>query len=357
MEERIRRLRETLDRAGLDAALLSSSENIRYFTGFTSDECEVVVTKGRTYLVTDFRYTIQAKLQTRGLCEIIEINPVRDQLRKVEEILVDNGCKSCAFEEDKLTVALFNVYEKMPVRFVPLGSDISILRVRKTGDEVEKLQKAQQLADAAFTKLVPELHVGMTESEVAAKLNYYCSLDGSEGPSFDPIVGSGPNGAMCHAVPGERRFEKGDFVVFDFGCLYDGYHSDMTRTVGFGPIDDELRKIYDITYEAQLLTLAGLKSGIGGAELDAIARDYITSKGYGENFGHGLGHGFGLLIHEPPRAGKSSSDILEPGMTVTVEPGIYIEGKGGVRIEDCCVVTEDGYINLVSFEKDLIILS
>ena len=167
-------------------------------------------------------------------------------------------------------------------------------------------------------------------------------------------MGSGPNGAMCHAIPGDRRLQKGDLVVLDYGCVYNGYHSDMTRTFAVGEVDDFSKRIYDIVLTAQQKALDALKGGITGKALDAIARDYIASQGYGETFGHSLGHGFGLMIHEAPNASTVSEWTLEPGMTITVEPGIYIEGRLGVRIEDCCVVTETGKIDLVSSTKELL---
>ena len=270
---------------------------------------------------------------------------------------MQSGAKRCGFEQTHMNVADYEEYREMPVALVPFASEITSLRLIKTAEEIENLRTAQQMADKAYAALLERVHPGMTEREVVAELNYLCEKAGSEGPSFDPIVGSGPNGAMCHAVPGERRLQKGDLVVVDFGCMYNGYHSDMTRTFGVEEADDISRRVYDIVLEAQLRTLDALKAGMTGGELDAVARDYIASQGYGDCFGHGLGHGFGLEIHEAPRAGKNSADVLLAGTTITVEPGIYIEGKCGVRIEDCCIVTEDGKINLVSSPKELQMIS
>jgi Xaa-Pro aminopeptidase len=226
--------------------------------------------------------------------------------------------------------------------------------VYKSASEVESLQKAQRIADKSFLEWLGRICAGMTEKETVAELNYVCAKNGSEAPSFDPIVAAGPNGAMPHAVPGERKLQKGDLVTVDFGCMIDGYHSDMTRTFAIGSIDDQSREIYEIVKTAQQMALDALKNGIHGKVLDAVARDYITQKGYGAQFGHGLGHGFGLEIHETPYARMFSVDTLMSGMTITIEPGIYVEGKCGVRIEDCCVVTDDGCINLVGVTKELI---
>ena len=355
MLSRVDRLRQAMEKAGLEAALVTSRENMRYLSGFTSADAVVVVTMRDCLLFTDFRYTIQAKEQSPD-CTLVEIT-YANLKEKVRDALVQSGAKRCGFEQTHMNVADYEEYREMPVALVPFASEITSLRLIKTAEEIENLRTAQQMADKAYAALLERVHPGMTEREVVAELNYLCEKAGSEGPSFDPIVGSGPNGAMCHAVPGERRLQKGDLVVVDFGCMYNGYHSDMTRTFGVEEADDISRRVYDIVLEAQLRTLDALKAGMTGGELDAVARDYIASQGYGDCFGHGLGHGFGLEIHEAPRAGKNSADMLLAGTTITVEPGIYIEGKCGVRIEDCCIVTEDGKINLVSSPKELQMIS
>lgn len=233
---------------------------------------------------------------------------------------------------------------------------MSNIRIYKDADEIANIIAAQNASDAAFADLVKRIKVGMKETDVATELEYLMKKHGSECCSFDTIVGSGENGALCHAIPGERRLQNGDLVVLDFGSKVNGYCSDMTRTIAMGRPCDKLIQIYDIVREAQQRALNALKPGITGKELDAVARDYIASKGYGECFGHSLGHGFGLEVHEAPNASTVSTYTLEPGMTITVEPGIYIEGLGGVRIEDCCIMTEDGYINPVTSPKELIII-
>lgn len=351
----VEKLNELLAENGLDAALVTSVENIRYFSGFTSCDAVLLVTKHERLLFTDFRYFIQAREQAPDFT-LVEVT-FENQNRKIEEALLRNSVKRCAFEQSKVSVAEFEGYKKMPVEFIPFGEKITSLRLIKDAEEIKCLQIAQSMADAAYKEFLTRVHPGMTELECVAELNYACAKQGSEGPSFDPIVGSGPNGAMCHAVPGNRRLQAGDLVVVDFGCIYHGYHSDMTRTFGVVEVSDELRKIYDITLEAQLKALEALKAGVSGKALDAIARDYIESFGYGKDFGHSLGHGFGLEIHEAPRASTTSCDEFVEGMTITVEPGIYLEGKGGVRIEDCCVVTKEGKINLVCSPKELQLIS
>lgn len=355
MQDRIQRLRSELAKSGLDGMLLTSLVNMRYLSGFTSVDATVLITAGSAILFTDFRYTIQAREQTRGLYDVREF--ARGKLYEdIEKALAENTVRRCGFEQEDMTVARFERFRQMPVTFVPFGTETSKLRMVKSADEIDSMAKAQAIADAAYTQFLDTVRPGMTEREAAAELLYICGKLGSEGPSFDPIIGSGPNGAMCHAVPGERKLQSGDLVVTDFGCKVDGYCSDMTRTFGIGKLDPELVKIYGIVLEAQLRTLDALKPGITGKQLDATARDFIASKGYGDCFGHGLGHGFGLNIHESPTGNAASDEVLRPGMTMTVEPGIYIEGLGGVRIEDCCVVTENGHQDFVISPKGLTIL-
>ncbi len=355
MKDRIERLRASLAQDGLDCALVSGLASIRYFSGFTSADATLLITGRSCCLFTDFRYTIQAGEQTSGY-EIIECDPagLADELGAV---LLRDGCRRCGFESDVMTVAGRERLAALPVALVPFQRPLSTLRMVKSPAEIESLRRAQQLADRSFAELLPRVHAGMTEREVVAELNYIGAKLGSEGPSFDPIVGSGPNGAMCHAVPSDRRLQAGDLVVLDFGCMADGYHSDMTRTFAVGHASDECRRIYDIVLEAHERALAALRAGVTGRALDAVARDYITAQGYGACFGHSLGHGFGLEIHEEPRASVRSETVFAPGMTITIEPGIYVEGLCGVRIEDCCVVTESGYIDLVSSPKELLMVS
>jgi Xaa-Pro aminopeptidase len=353
MKQRIEILRENLSRSSLDAALITGKVNIRYYSGFTSADGIFLVTLKGAYLVTDFRYTIQAKTQTKGCCGIVEA-AFTEQAGRIRDFLAADGCRRAAFEQDEMTVGGFKNYEAMPVEWVPFGDELSQPRIVKSAEEIESLQKAQRIADKSFLEWLGRVSTGMTEREAVAELNYVCAKNGSEEPSFDPIVAGGPNGAMPHAVPGKRRLQRGDLVVADFGCVIDGYHSDMTRTFAIGNIDAQSKEIYEIVKEAQQQTLNALKSGIAGKALDQVARDLITSKGYGPQFGHGLGHGIGLQIHEKPYASMSSKDTLLSGMTITVEPGIYVEGKCGIRIEDCCVVTDEGHLNLVGVTKELL---
>lgn len=352
MNDRLARLRTALEKKGADAVLLNSVTAIRYFSSFTSEDAIVLVTKNRNVLITDFRYTIQAKEQSGDRFEIVEAAGGK-ALETVKNILKEENAKRTGFEDDIVSFARYSKYRDLETELVPMAEELHALRIIKTPDEIASLQKAQSIADRSFTELLKVIHSGMTERRVAAELEYIAATLGSEGPSFETIVGSGPNGAMCHAVPGDRKLQHGDLVVLDYGCLYNGYHSDMTRTFAVGDVDDFAIGIYNIVRTAQAKALDALKPGITGKQLDAVARDYITEQGYGECFGHSLGHGFGLLIHESPRASVYGETAFEEGMTITVEPGIYIEGRLGVRIEDCCVVTKDGKLNLCSSTKEL----
>jgi len=352
MNDRILRLRSVMREKGIDAAILKSVTAIRYFSGFTSVDASVLVTAHKCYLLTDFRYTIQAKAQSGDCCEIMEVAGAAHN-EAIKKIIADENVQTLGFEEDYVSFAAYQVYQTFGAELVPFAKELHHLRIIKSQEEIDCLQKAQSIADAAFEELLKVVRPGMTERRVAAELEYICAKLGSEGPSFETIVGSGPNGAMCHAVPGDRELQEGDLVVVDYGCLYNGYHSDMTRTFAVGPVDPFAEEIYNIVREAQKRALDALKPGMTGKELDAIARDYIKEKGYGECFGHSLGHGFGLLIHEAPYASAAGETVFEEGMTITVEPGIYIEDKFGVRIEDCCVVTKDGKLDLVHATKEL----
>lgn len=355
MQNRVEVLRGLLRENHLDAAFVTGGTSIRYYSGFTSSEAYLVVTEKHARLITDFRYTIQAREQSPDY-EIIEF--ARGKLMEtIQEALSSDGVETVGFDEQCMTVADFERYKALGFTWKPFAAQFSSPRVFKTEEEAECLQKAQDIAGRAYEELLKRICSGMTEKEVAAELDYIGAKFGSEGPSFETIVGSGPNGAMCHAVPGDRRLTKGDLVVVDFGCIYNGYHSDMTRTFAVGKPDDFSRYIYDIVLKAQQACLSVLKSGITGKDLHNTALAVIEEAGYGKCFGHGLGHGFGLRIHEAPSASPLSKDTLTTGMTITVEPGIYVEGRLGVRIEDCCLVTENGFRNFVSTPKELIYIN
>ena len=337
----------------VDATLLTSLPSVRYLSGFAGDSATLIVTGGRSVLLTDSRYTAQVRAQTA--CEVIEITRA-DYLDKIKVFLQAEGVMRVGFEDDSMSVATRAVYDPLGLDFVPYGKVCRTLRLIKSADEVKKLRQAQGIADQAFAELLNVIRPGMSEKRVAAELLYLCARLDSDGPAFPPIVGSGENGAMCHLSPGERQLQRGDLVVIDFGCTVDGYCSDMTRTVAIGQPDERQRQVYDLVRQAQQRALDALRPGITGRELDAVAREVIAAQGYGAYFGHGLGHGIGLQVHEGPTASQSAEESLQAGMTLTVEPGIYLPEQFGVRIEDCCVLTEKGHENLTATTKELIIL-
>lgn len=355
MKQRCGKLLRKLAENSIDAAVITSAVNRRYYSGFTGSNGVVIVSEAGRVLLTDFRYTIQAGIQCAGICEVRQVSRSISPA-DVEAVLNEFGAKRVAFEDAAMTVSEYSGYRNLPFELVPSSDVISGCRVVKDAHEIELMQKAQDCADKGFAELLKRAKVGMTEIELRNELDYLMRRFGADENSFDTIVGSGPNGALCHAYPGQRKIQSGDMVVIDFGARVGGYCSDMTRTIAFGQPADEMLKIYNIVHEAQLRTLAILKPNMVASELDRCARDYITEHGYGECFGHGLGHGFGLEVHENPYANSRSAELLVPGSTITVEPGIYVEGLGGVRIEDCCVLTEDGFINMCHTTKDLIIL-
>ena len=355
MKERCDRLLHGLAEKDIDSAIITSPVNMRYYSGFTGGEGAFVIGPAGRALLTDFRYTIQARSECNGTCEVREINHSIGS-SDIEAILKEFGARRVGFEDACLTVAEFERFKAIDFELVPASGIINSGRLIKDEYEISQMQRAQSIADAAFEKLLKFIKPGMTELDVRNELDYYMRKLGADENSFDTIVGSGPNGALCHAYPGMRKLRSGDMVVMDFGCKVNGYCSDMTRTVAIGEPCDELKKIYNIVLQAQLKCLSVLKPNMSARDLDLTARNYIADNGYGECFGHSLGHGFGLEIHENPFASFRSQETLLPGMTVTVEPGIYIEGLGGVRIEDCCVLTETGYINFAKSPKELIIL-
>lgn len=341
--------------AGLDAFVVLSRANTRYLSGFTGSNSILLVHESACALFTDFRYVLQAREQIPWQFEVVETERNND-LQILAERLAHLGCKTVGFEERTISYQKHQELTALPFTFTPASALVDELRLTKDHFELCALRLAQQAADAAFGQLLSLMRPGMTELDVAVELDYLLKKNGAEATSFDIIVASGENGALCHASPTRRCLVPGDMVVLDFGGRVNGYCSDMTRTVAIGEPEQKLREAYAVVLDAQLRALDALRPGISARQLDALAREAIGAAGYGGCFGHGLGHGFGLDVHEPPTANTRSDDVLQPGMTITVEPGVYIEGLGGVRIEDCCVVTQQGHENLVSAPKQLLII-
>ncbi|MGN1136575.1 MAG: M24 family metallopeptidase [Oscillospiraceae bacterium] len=339
-------------------ALITSDINRRYFCGMKSSAGAVLVFPDAAYLLIDFRYFEKAKEKVT-VCEVVRSVRFYDRL---SDLLKKHGSEKIYIEADTMTVSeLYTYKEKLSDYDINstgfLSKAINKLRSVKTPSELEKMQKAQDIAEAALENaLANVIKEGATELEVARALDFYMLSHGAEEISFETIALSGKNTSVPHGVPSDKKIQKGEFVLMDFGAVFDGYHSDMTRTVCVGEPTAEMREIYDITLEAQKCCLDMLRPDIVCKDLDACARDFITEKGYGEAFGHGLGHSVGLEIHESPAANTRDTTVLTENMVMTVEPGIYLPEKFGVRIEDCVFVTKNGYTNFAHSPKNLIIL-
>jgi Xaa-Pro aminopeptidase len=327
---------------------------MRYVSGFAGETGYLYISEKRHAVVTDFRYTIQAEMEAEGY-EIITIGSGGYE-ETLNNILKAEKIGRLGFEaEDMLYANYSSLKDKLLVdELVPVGSEITAMRRIKTANELEMIKKAEAIGDQVFVEILDYLQPGMTEIEVAARIEYLLKLKGAQGISFNSIVASGVNSSMPHAVPSHKKIEKGDFLTMDFGCIYEGYCSDMTRTIVIGKASQKQKEVYDTVLKAQLAALDFIKAGVKGKEVDKIARDIIYQAGYEGCFGHGLGHSVGLFIHENPRLSMLEEDVLEEGMTETVEPGIYIKGFGGVRIEDLVAVTKDGHENFTFSEKKLI---
>ena len=339
-----------------DCGIINDTVNRRYFTNMKSSDGTLVVFKDKAYLIIDFRYIEKAK-QTAKDCEVI----LQDRLyHQINDLIKKHDAKKAAVNTEFCTVEQFNTMKS--ALKVQVSSDnaftklIRSIRMIKTQDEIDLMIQAQRIAEKGFEHILEFVKPGKTEREVQLELDYFMLKNGADELSFDTIALSGKNTSLPHGVPSDKPIEKGEFVLLDFGAVVGGYHSDMTRTFCVGEPSDKMRKVYDIVLNAQLAALDAVKAGMSGKELDAVARDIIENAGYGDNFGHSLGHGVGMEIHEMPYASPSKENILLENSIVTIEPGIYIEGEFGVRIEDFVVVRNDGCINMTKAEKQLIII-
>ena len=349
-------LRKWLAEKKLDAILIHKRTNVHYFSGFRGTAGSLVVTVDAQLLFTDFRYVEQAALTAP------DFTVIRSQGRPFEEAVryvYEKGSRRIGFESDELNVDQYQVLVTV------VGSDdvlspvhLDSFRAVKTPAEISFIRRAAEIADQAFTELLPEISLGCTERQIAALLDHKMRCLGSERPAFETIVASGPRSALPHGRPTDKSLDEGDFVVIDFGAVYAGYHSDMTRTVCLGRPDAELKQAYDSVLAAQLKSLELIRAGAKAKDVDAAARAVLRERSLDEFFGHGLGHSVGLDIHEEPRFSPLAGDaILEAGMVLTVEPGVYLPGKGGIRIEDLVLVTDTGCDILgCQTTKDLIII-
>lgn len=351
----------------LKAILVTDRYNMRYIASYRG-EGVLVYTGDHRYVVTDSRYTEQVQRECDGYtCIDIAgkgyVQSIKDAL---EDALGFRACSAAGKAEhlrlgfENLSIS-YHEYQQYSagldgMELVDLDGSLDAMRQIKTDEEIEKLKAAESIGDAAFAHIVEYIRPGLTEKEIALELEYFMKKNGAEGLSFDTIAASGLNSSMPHAIPTDKPLQDGDFLTMDFGCLYEGYCSDMTRTVAIGHVSDHMREVYETVLRAQTESMKSIRAGMPCNEVDGVARRIIADAGYGDCFGHGLGHSVGLFIHENPRFSPKCTDILKPGMVITVEPGIYIPGQFGVRIEDLVAVTEDGFVNLTKSDKQLIVI-
>lgn len=342
----------------LDGILLTGEYNRFYASGLHSaggDGIALVTTKGNFYF-TDSRYIEIAEREVDHAA-IGEVKPGHGYIAWINEALELTGAQRIGFEDQSMSVSEWRVYEeKLNCQLLPASKLMYRLRQVKDQGEIAHLIDAQRIAEGALQQILTEIRPGVTEKEVAARLQYLMLSAGAERMSFDPIVASGPNSSMPHAVPTDRKIQDGDFVTMDFGCVHQGYCSDMTRTVAVGHVSEEMERVYHIVLQAQLAGIAAAKAGATGAQIDGAARKVITDAGYGEYFGHSFGHGVGVEIHEQPNASPSVNEPLPCGAVISAEPGIYLPGKFGVRIEDVVVLQEDHCLDITKANKDLVVL-
>ncbi|WP_017726999.1 aminopeptidase P family protein [Halalkalibacterium ligniniphilum] len=351
---RVVQLREKFRELEIDGILITSMYNRRYISHFTGTAGAILLSEKEAVFITDFRYVEQAKEQAKGFVVVRHTGSIYEEIAKQVENL---GIQKLGFEKAHVTYEAYELYKRIiEAELVPVAGAVEAIRLRKDEEEVNIIAAAAEIADAAFEHIISYIRPGITELEVANELEFFMRKQGAASSSFDIIVASGYRSALPHGVASEKVIQKGELVTLDFGAHYKGYNSDITRTVAVGNVSDELKTIYNTVLEAQLRGMKGIKPGITGKEADALTRDYIESKGYGEYFGHSTGHGLGLEVHEGPALSHKSKTVLEPGMVVTVEPGIYVPGVGGTRIEDDVLITETGNRSFTSATKELLMV-
>ncbi|MDL4841579.1 M24 family metallopeptidase [Aquibacillus rhizosphaerae] len=351
---KLKQLRESIKEKNLDGLLITSPINRRYVTGFTGTAGVVLVTETDALLITDFRYIEQANDEVNEFKVVEHKQTVGVEISEQVKRL---GIHQLGFEKDDVSFGVYEQYKsEIAAELIPTSGTVEKLRLIKTEDEINILKEAAKIADGAFDHILTFIKPGVREIDVSNELEFFMRKQGATSSSFDIIVASGYRSALPHGVASEKKIQAGELVTLDFGALYNGYCSDITRTVAVGEISEELNTIYHTVLEAQLKGMEGIKAGVTAKQADAFTRDYIKEKGYGEYFGHSTGHGLGLEVHEGPGLSFRSNQVLEEGMVVTVEPGIYVPGVGGCRIEDDTVVTKQGNEKLNFSPKDLIIL-
>ena len=341
--------------SALDAILITSQANRLYATGFTSSAGIALVTADKAWFFTDSRYYEAAANQIQGV-DVALVGGTETYGKKINEIIAESGIKTLGFEEESVTYAEYNMWhEKLEAPLEPAQTLLTDLRAIKSREDLDGLIRAQRLAEQAFEQVLPIISTDITEKELAAELIYRFLKLGAEDVSFDPIVVSGVRSSMPHGVPTDAFISRG-FLTIDFGVKLGGWCSDTTRTICIGGYDSEMRRVYDTVLSAQAAGIEAVKAGVPGSEIDGAARRVIEAAGYGPYFGHGFGHGLGLEVHEAPNAAPSNKDGIPAGAVISAEPGIYLPGRYGVRIEDVLYVTPDGCENLTKLPKELLVV-
>ena len=354
-ERRLQEVRKHLEPSGLDAFLVTHLPHIRYITGFSGSNGLCVVTFSGQYFFTDNRYREQSKNEIDKF-EIIVTSDTLWKAARKRGIL--NGKRTVGFESEHVSVATFESLKKLfpSASFVPKRSVIETIAAVKDESEIEAIKQAAAITDRVFKKVLLAIKPGVRELDVAAEISYWHQRMGADGDAFESIVASGPRGALPHGRATEKKIRRGEFVTLDFGCRCKGYNSDLTRTVAVGKPTERGKRIYRTVLEAQCKAIEATRPGMPARKLDRIARNHIRQKGFGKYFSHSLGHGLGIEIHEPLRLSVKSKDVLKVGNVFTIEPGIYIQGFGGVRIEDDVVVRDSGCEVITKSQKELIIV-
>ena len=354
MINRVQELTKRMYALSMDGILISSEYNRHYLSGFTGSSGYLFITDQARYLLTDFRYIEQATAESPDFKVVNYFE--KGLVETISDLVSDTRITNLGYEDTTITVKEFNHLSSSidQCNWSAVGNMVEQIRMIKDHDEIQKIRHAASIGDAAFLHILDRIKPGMREIDVAVELEYFMKKQGASKLSFDTIIASGKRSSLPHAQPTEKLIEKGDFVTMDFGCIYEGYCSDMTRTIVVGQANERQKDLYSLVLKAQMKALNNIKAGILGKDGDALARQIIDDAGYRVNFGHGLGHSLGLEVHEQPRFSLLSEEIILPGMVMSVEPGVYIPDFGGVRIEDLVLIKEDGIENFVSSRKELI---
>ncbi|MBE7014621.1 MAG: aminopeptidase P family protein [Ruminococcaceae bacterium] len=351
MDKRLLRIKEKLLTNNCDGYIVTNDSEIRYISGLKSSNILLLITNNKSYVLSDGRYKYMIERQ-----EIFEpVCVTKSIIESVCDLVKELNLKKVMIDPEYIN---HKNYKKLSekINLVDCENITKELRIVKTKEEIENIKKAQEISEKAFLYVLKTIKAGDTTSKIASLLNYKMNELGSEEPAFSTIVVNEEESADCHGVPSNKKICDGDFILFDFGATYNGYRSDMTRTVAFGTVNEEKKKIYDIVYNAHILSSKALKPGVKCSDIDKIARDYIESFSYKDYFIHSLGHGVGIDIHEFPTLSAKSEDVLKEGMVVTVEPGLYFKNKFGIRIEDTYIITNNGAESIAKIDKNLIII-